>query len=74
MSKWISVKYTLPIRGQRVLATDGIVVGEGYCNEKNEFCRYYASSWKDVLSGNVTHWMPLPEPPNTNHQNTADPA
>ena len=63
MSKWISVKDRLPKTGERVLATDGFMVGEGFRNDKNEFCRYYASSWKDVLGDDVTHWMPLPDPP-----------
>lgn len=63
-NKWISVKDRLPKNEQDVLA---------YLNDGEETriapCNYYNGVWFDsvmncvVVLQNVTHWMPLPEPP-----------
>lgn len=63
MTNWISVKDRLPELGQRVIATNGIIVGEAYLYGHNrEFYRPYGESWEIVL-GPVTYWMPMPELP-----------
>ena len=53
MSEWISVKDRLPLTGT-VLATDGIIV----------ITAPASSVTKDGPA--ITHWMPLPEPPEVN--------
>ena len=66
MSEWISVEDGLPENDVEVLITDGDMVLGGcwldwgchnglYWNTHNEE-KFYALS-------EVTHWMPLPEPP-----------
>jgi hypothetical protein len=58
MSTWISVKDRLPVDGQTVMV---------YYNEP--FQGKYVSVWtyeksnRFWIDGTVTHWMPLPEPP-----------
>ena len=58
MSKWVSVKDRLPEKDGRYLAY-GSAFGR---------CRmgilYYSAELKHFNDGEVTHWMPLPEPPN----------
>ena len=61
-SGWVSVEDRLPEQGERVLATDGAFVGEGYTNCYGVWCRPNGLRW-DMLDSDVTHWMPLPEPP-----------
>ena len=61
--KWISVEERLPEEGERVLCTDGHCVFEQYRVPLS--CVY--GTWdrgglKSPMQ-NVTHWMPLPEPP-----------
>ena len=63
MSKWISVKERVPNNVEDVLITDGY----------DRYAVAYFSkdkTWevsKDILiCGIVTHWMPLPEPPEKN--------
>jgi hypothetical protein len=58
--RWISVKERLPENGQRVLVY--------YRNQIGETCditetRYVAGGYIGFWGGGVTHWMPLPEPP-----------
>lgn len=57
--RWIPVSARLPEEGQQVLSTDG-----------EEFYLDYYAKWDGKqlsfcgsLSWTVTHWMPLPEPP-----------
>ncbi len=66
MGEWISVEDRLPERGQNVIAfseSDGIVI----------LTCFRSAGWKEVITKEnaqiiitheVTHWMPLPEPPN----------
>jgi hypothetical protein len=63
---WISVKDRLPGQGCKVL-TFGIVAEQwGYYLEKNLVCENYITiaGWQSPVDDyEVTHWMPLPEPP-----------
>lgn len=61
--RWISVGEQLPEDGQKIIATfcdnGGHVVDQArYSNEEFDF-----ASWAYVCGDNVTHWMPLPQPP-----------
>jgi len=51
-SEWIPVDKRLPDEEVRVLATDGTDVFES---------EYMSGNWE--WCADVTHWMPLPEPP-----------
>jgi len=63
--EWISVKDRLPEKGNPVSVVvehmGSVRVGLGYC----EVYRDEFRQWEDVggFKINVTHWMPLPEPP-----------
>lgn len=62
--KWISVKDKMPEEDQHVLITDGEDVVEGWldtCSDKDVW--YYSDYYQKQ---DITHWMPLPKPPNTN--------
>lgn len=54
--KWISVKDRLPNIAQPVLAYSGEELGIGFAY------LYSDGKWYGDC-GDVTHWMPLPEPP-----------
>lgn len=61
--RWISVGQRLPEDGQKIIATfrdnGGRVVDQArYNNGEFDF-----ASWAYVWGDNVTHWMPLPQPP-----------
>lgn len=61
---WISVEDQMPDIGQRILATDGMFVGEAYLRgHQKSFYRPYEAEWNRVFDNPVTHWMPLPQPP-----------
>lgn len=59
---WISVDTMLPEPGERVLATDGVLVGEAYRTSADSWYRAYDAAWRKFGS-KVTHWMPMPEAP-----------
>lgn len=64
--QWISVKDTdrRAPAGQRVVATDGVFVGEAYRTSADSWRRYDDYRlWHDATGHTVTHWMPLPEVP-----------
>ena len=67
--KWINVDGTLPAPGTRVLATDGVFVGEAYRTSANTWRRYDGVAMRDCLWSVVTHWMPLPPAPKKGEQN-----
>ena len=52
MGEWIPVSERLPDEEVRVLATDGTDVFDS---------EYMRGNWEWLAD--VTHWMPLPEPP-----------
>ena len=59
--QWISVEERRPEPGRRVLATDGIFVGETYRTCADTWRRYDGIAMRDCIGSIVTHWMPLPE-------------
>ena len=61
--QWISVEERRPEPGERVLATDGIFVGEAYRTSADTWRRYDGIAMRDCIGSVVTHWMPLPEAP-----------
>lgn len=58
--EWISVEDRLPENKVRVLLFDN--EGFGVVSGRLIASVWYLESEKD-LNSNVTHWMPLPEPP-----------
>ena len=63
LGKWISVDEKLPELGTRVIATDGVFVGEAYRTSADTWRRYDGTAMRDCLGSIVTHWMSLPEAP-----------
>lgn len=61
--QWVSVEERRPEPGKRVLATDGVFVGEAYHTSADTWRRYDGIAMRDCLGSIVTHWMPLPEAP-----------
>ena len=64
--QWISVEDVdrRAPAGQRVIATDGVFVGEAYRTSADSWRRYYDYRlWHDATGHTVTHWMPLLEAP-----------
>jgi hypothetical protein len=73
MSEWISVKDRLPAKNQKVLASwAGEYVAELIYAYSETSPRAYKNGprweWqgRSVPMWNITHWMPLPEPPKEN--------
>lgn len=68
--RWIPVEERLPEYGVRVLATDmyeeddctGIWTREEYPDDPEDGCWIDEPGWWHAFD-EVTHWMPLPEPP-----------
>lgn len=61
--QWISVDDRPPKPGTRVLATDGVFVGEAYRTSADTWRRYDGIAMRDCIGSVVTHWMPIPEAP-----------
>ena len=59
--RWVSVEGRRPEPGKRVLATDGVFVGEAYRTSADTWRRYDGIAMRDCLGSVVTHWMPLPD-------------
>ena len=77
VQEWISVKDRLPDSNGQYIVTacdEGCSAGEGiWYDTVVVIAEYYDGSWtwfeggsEYDLSGIVTHWMPLPEPPEEN--------
>ena len=63
-NEWVSVEDTVPDPGERVLATDGIFVGEAYRTSADSWYRHTGFPWRDGVTGRtVKYWMSLPAPP-----------
>ena len=64
LNEWVSVEDTVPDPGERVLATDGIFVGEAYRTSADSWHRHTGFPWRDGVTGRtVKYWMLLPAPP-----------
>lgn len=65
MSKWIRCSLALPVSDEEtVLATDGVEVYEAYYQEEyNNGPHIWVGPDGQTRLGNMTHWMPMPEPP-----------
>ena len=63
LGKWISVDEKLPELGTRVIATDGVFVGEAIFARDSRWSGYGGGILRDCIGGVVTHWMPLPPVP-----------
>ena len=61
--QWISVEERRPEPGKRVLATDGVFVGEAYRTSADTWRRYDGTAMRDCLGSIVTNWMLLPGAP-----------
>ena len=61
-NEWVSAEERLPEPGERVIATDGAFVGEGYMDCYGVWCRPNGMRW-NMLDSEVTHWIPLPALP-----------
>lgn len=57
--KWIPVTERFPELGEVVLLTDGKDTGDGYL----AICPLWSTPFVDLETENITHWMPLPQPP-----------
>lgn len=69
LGKWMSVDDNLPAPGMRVLATDGVFVGEAYRTSAGTWNRYDGVAMRDCIGSVVTHWIPLPPVPKKGEQN-----
>ena len=62
--RWIPVTERLPEYDSVVLVTDGEDVGTGYRYTLGEIgFTGWAVPFADIEEDNVSHWIPLPEPP-----------
>lgn len=61
--RWIPCRKTLPNTRERVLATDGVFVGEMCINKRGQWQRYNIANYEILMSLDILAWMPLPEPP-----------
>lgn len=60
--QWISVEDRLPNKYRLVIITDGEHIEEGYINNYGIWSFGNGLRWETSLKA-VTHWMPMPEPP-----------
>jgi hypothetical protein len=61
--QWISVKDRLPEVDEVYIGSDGTYVFPIYYLAKSTFRNGSLWSWEGESYPEVTHWMPLPEPP-----------
>lgn len=61
MSEWISVNDRMPKYGVMVLVANGKHVMMAFTFRENN--SVYWSTEDGIILIDVTHWMPLPEPP-----------
>lgn len=66
MSQWIKCSGRMPEEGEDVIVCDNLrQVHEGYYLQYGDLVRWEIYSYKPSYCDEVTvtHWMPLPEPP-----------
>ena len=66
MSQWIKCSERMPEEGEDVIIYDDLrQVHEGYYIQCGDYVSWEISSYDPSYYDevNVTHWMPLPEPP-----------
>lgn len=63
VNRWIPCRKALPNTRERVLATDGVFVGEMCINKRGQWQRYNIANYETLMSLDILAWMPLPEPP-----------
>ena len=63
VKRWIPCREALPNTRERVLATDGVFVGEMCINKRGQWERYNVTNYETLMSLDILAWMPLPEPP-----------
>jgi hypothetical protein len=63
MNEWISVKDRLPEKDGTYLVNEFIS-----CNGVHSLWYDKGSGWDYDSNETVTHWQPLPEPPNEQHK------
>ena len=70
LGRWIPVAERLPEDSHDVfVVTDGLDVGTGYMYQPNgEDRRVWATPFADIEPEHITHWMPLPHPPQRSHE------
>lgn len=61
--RWVSVDDKLPAPGTRVIATDGVFVGEAIYALDGTWSGYGGGILRDCLGSLITHWMPMPSAP-----------
>lgn len=68
MSEWINVEDANPKYGEEVLMCNSLgTIRVGYILDCGDYIRLcFGETSKEINSWNrkITHWMPLPEPPN----------
>ena len=62
---WKCVTEVLPYPGERVIATCGGFTGEAYLKKDRITWVRNERDWNWCFEDPVTHWMFLPDPPNT---------
>ena len=65
MTNWISVKEKLPNHNQEVLATNGKTISICWADIGSHNYLFMINVHNQFT--NITHWMPLPELPETNN-------
>lgn len=61
--EWISIDDQIPNDGQWVLAFRPKAHEKPYLDKNIKICKYFGSNVFEYCIHEVTHWMPLPEPP-----------
>lgn len=70
--RWIPCSEKMPNPGERVLATDGGFVGEMYIDNRGRWDRYNVTYIQELMAFDILWWMPLPEPPKEEDDETID--
>lgn len=70
-AKWFDFEKQKPVHGDSVLGidTEGDIEVYQYSEEWSSCLMRYEGNYKAF---NITHWMPLPEPPNADMRGTKD--